>query len=366
MAFVCSPFARRCRMDSHLSNSLSSSHLLPCKPHYNTLLGKKLSTMLVNYARLGNRLAAPAVFTASVVLYSLQDAHAKEADVDMNKVREAITKIVDDDAEKRGDGTSLAGTYIRLAWHCSGTYKKADNSGGSNGARMRFSPEAKYGNNAGLDRARASLEPVKAQFPDLSYADLYTYAGVVAVEEAGGPKIPYSTGRIDMEDGSTSDPNDRLPNADYGGRDNNLDGIRKIFYRMGFNDGEIVALLGAHAMGRCHTQDSGFWGPWTFAETTFSNEYFRLLIEERWAPKTKHEGKMWTGPDQYEDSTGKLMMLPTDMMLIADAEFLKYVELYAKDEDQFFTDFASAFGKLLALGVPAAAVVAGKPWYQVW
>ena len=46
---------------------------------------------------------------------------------------------------------------------------------------------------------------------------------------------------------------------------------------------------------------------------------------------------MWTGPDQYEDSTGKLMMLPTDMMLIADAEFLKYVELYAKDEDQFFT-----------------------------
>ena len=103
----------------------------------------------------------------------------------------------------------------------------------------------------------------------------------VAVEEAGGPKIPYSTGRIDMEDGSTSDPNDRLPNADYGGRDNNLDGIRKIFYRMGFNDGEIVALLGAHAMGRCHTQDSGFWGPWTFAETTFSNEYFRLLIEER-------------------------------------------------------------------------------------
>jgi len=41
-----------------------------------------------------------------------------------------------------------AGTYIRLAWHCCGTYKKEDNSGGSNGARMRFSPEAKYGNNA--------------------------------------------------------------------------------------------------------------------------------------------------------------------------------------------------------------------------
>jgi cytochrome c peroxidase len=125
------------------------------------------------------------------------------------------------------------------------------------------------------------LEPVKAKFPDLSYADLYTYAGVVAVEEAGGPKIPYKTGREDFTDGSTSDMKDRLPNADYGGRDKNVSGMRAIFNRMGFDDQEIVALLGAHAMGRCHTNASGFWGPWTNAETTFSNEYFRLLLEER-------------------------------------------------------------------------------------
>ncbi|VEU34085.1 unnamed protein product [Pseudo-nitzschia multistriata] len=323
--------------------------------------------MFVNYARIGSRLAAPAAFTASVTLYSLQDAHAKEAAVDMDKLRAAIMKVVDDDAEKRGDGTSLAGTYIRLAWHCCGTYKESDNSGGSNGARMRFAPESKYGNNAGLDRARASLEPIKAQFPGISYADLYTYAGVVAVEESGGPKIPYSTGRVDFEDGSTSDENDRLPNADYGGRDKNVESIRKVFYRMGFTDGEIVALMGAHAMGRCHTQDSGFWGPWTFAETTFSNEYFRLLVEERWSPKTMHEGKPWTGPDQFEDSTGKLMMLPVDLMLIMEPAFKKYVEVYAKDEDKFFTDFASAFGKLLALGVPEAAIpIGGKPWYQFW
>lgn len=132
-----------------------------------------------------------------------------------------------------------------------------------------------------MDKARAVLEPVKAKFPDLSYADLYTYAGVVAVEEAGGPKIPYKTGREDFTDGSTSDLKDRLPNADYGGRDKNVSGMRAIFNRMGFDDQEIVALLGAHAMGRCHTDASGFWGPWTNAETTFSNEYFRLLLEER-------------------------------------------------------------------------------------
>lgn len=47
---------------------------------------------------------------------------------------------------------------------------------------------------------------------------------------------------------------------------------------MGFNDAETVALIGAHAVGRCHTDRSGHWGPWTNAETTFSNEYFRLLL----------------------------------------------------------------------------------------
>ena len=133
----------------------------------------------------------------------LSSAYAKES-VDLNKVREAIVQVVESDAEKRGDGTSLAGTLIRLAWHASGTYSQADHSGGSNGARMRYDPEASWGANAGLDVARAALEPVKAKFPDLSYADLYTYAGVVAVEEANGPKVPFRLGRSDFSDGSTS------------------------------------------------------------------------------------------------------------------------------------------------------------------
>jgi cytochrome c peroxidase len=220
-----------------------------------------------------------------------------------------------------------------------------------------------------LDKARAALEPVKSQFPDLSYADLYTYAGVVAVEESGGPKINFRTGRQDYDEAtavSKADPNDRLPNAHMGSFKACTDHVRQVLgHRMGFSDREIVALLGAHAMGRCHTDRSGFWGPWTNAETTFSNDYFRLLLEERWSPKVTHNGKPWTGPDQFEDSTGKLMMLQSDMVLIADPEFKKYVELYAKDETLFFKDFAKAFAKLLELGVPFASIV-NKPWYQFW
>lgn len=49
----------------------------------------------------------------------------------------------------------------------------------------------------------------------------------------------------------------RLPNADMGTVGGTIQHIRDIFGRMGFSDREIVALLGAHAVGRCHTNASG-------------------------------------------------------------------------------------------------------------
>ena len=279
-------------------------------------------------------------------------------------VKHSIIDVIEQNAEARDDGTSLTGTFVRLAWHASGTYSKHDNSGGSQGGRMRFDPEASIGANAGLGVARAALEPIKEKFPDVSYADLYCLSGVAAVEHAGGPSVPFRFGREDASSGETSPPDGRLPDADKGGRDKTLQHVRDVFQRMGFSDRDIVALLGAHALGRCHTDRSGYDGPWTFAENTMSNEYFRLLLEERWSPKLTHEGKPWTGPDQYEDSTGKLMMLPSDIALVQDPEFKKFVELYAKDEDLFFKDFAKAFSKLLELGVPFPAVA--KPWYKIF
>ena len=151
---------------------------------------------------------------------------------------------------------------------------------------------------------------------------------------------------------ATTVPDGRLPDADKGCPVATTGHLRDIFGRMGFTDREIVALSGAHSIGRCHTDSSGYWGPWSNAETTFSNEYFRLLLEEKWTLKRTHEGKPWTGPAQFESPDGKLMMLPSDIALVQDAEFRKYVEMYTKDEALFFKDFSAAFAKLLELGVP--------------
>ena len=71
---------------------------------------------------------------------------------------------------------------------------------------MRFKPECDHGGNAGLGIARKLLEPIKAKHPEISYADLYILAGVVAVEEMGGPKVGFKYGRGDAK--GTADPKD--------------------------------------------------------------------------------------------------------------------------------------------------------------
>ncbi|KAE8213169.1 hypothetical protein CF327_g3261 [Tilletia walkeri] len=260
---------------------------------------------------------------------------------DYQEVYNAIAEKLESDPEYDGGQGHFGPVLVRLAWHASGTYDKNTNSGGSNGATMRFAPESDHGANAGLLVARNYMDDIHKKFPWITYSDLWTLGGVVAVQEMGGPIVPWRPGRQDgMVENCT--PDGRLPDGDKG-----PDHIRHIFYRMGFNDQEIVALSGAHALGRCHTDRSGFDGPWTFSPTTFSNAYFQLLFDSKW------QLRKWEGPIQYQDKeTSSLMMLTTDMALVQDKKFRKYAELYAKSEDKFFQDFSAAFNKLLELGVP--------------
>lgn len=46
---------------------------------------------------------------------------------------------------------------------------------------------------------RALLEPVKLKHAWISYGDLWTLAGVVAVQAMGGPAVPWKPGRIDKQ-----------------------------------------------------------------------------------------------------------------------------------------------------------------------
>ena len=171
---------------------------------------------------------------------------------------------------------------VRLAWHASGTFddnkhttsntcNSTTASGGSDGATMRFAPESTDGANAGLGIMRDILLEVKDQHPDVSIADIWTMAGAHAIALTGGHRVPHSMGRTDEQDNSKCPANGRLPDASQGAAH-----LRDVFYRMGFNDEEIVALSGAHTLGRCHVTRSGFDGPWTTDPLTFDNEYLKI------------------------------------------------------------------------------------------
>ena len=96
--------------------------------------------------------------TLAAGLALVPTAHAKAPSVDYDKLRADIVAIMEAEDKRRGDGTGIGPTLVRLAWHASGTYSKVDGTGGSNGAHMRFAQEATIGANQVTNWNRRLLE----------------------------------------------------------------------------------------------------------------------------------------------------------------------------------------------------------------
>lgn len=214
---------------------------------------------------------------------------------------------------------------VRLAWHDAGTYDVKTGTGGANGS-SRLEPESTHDANNGLDIARKLLMPIKTAVPEVTYADLYQLASVVAIEFSGGPKIPFRFGRVDCDSPDMCTPDGRLPDAKK-----RMPHLRDIFHRMGFTDADIVTLSGAHCLGRAHKDRSGFEGPWTSEPLKFSNDYYQVLLKG--------------------DVPAGLLMLDSDKALLDEPKLRKQVETYAEDKDKFFADYVKAHQKLSELGM---------------
>lgn len=79
---------------------------------------------------------------------------------DYQQVYNEIARLLEEQDEY--DDGSYGPILFRLAWHSSGSYDRHSNTGGSNGALMRFK-EGGYPGNRGLHVARQFLEPVKGE-----------------------------------------------------------------------------------------------------------------------------------------------------------------------------------------------------------
>lgn len=69
--------------------------------------------------------------------------------------------------------------FILFRWHSAGTFDHKSRTGGPFGT-IRQPSELAHGANNGLDIAVRLLEPIKEQFPILSYADFYQVMSLVS------------------------------------------------------------------------------------------------------------------------------------------------------------------------------------------
>jgi len=290
---------------------------------------------------------------------------------DLRGARDMIDSIIDE--------KNCGPVFVRLAWHDSGTFdaniEDAWPAAGGAVGSIRFEPEINHGANAGLAGAVKLLEPVKAKFSAVSYADIFQMASARSIELAGGPKIDMIYGRVDAASPDECSPEGNLPDGEadestgkYGGmggttstEDTTPFGhLRKVFYRQGFDDEGIVALSGAHTFGRAWKDRSGLGAEKTKYTDGTSKEAKQTRADGKEARYTSG-GSSWTErwlvfdntyfttmPDDSADP--ELLKMSTDKTLFADEGFKPFAQKFRDSQDAFFEAYAKAHKQLSEQG----------------
>jgi len=268
---------------------------------------------------------------------------------------------------------------LRLAWSDCASFDKSirqwPECGGATGS-IRFDREVKCPANSGLIKAIDLLQQVKQEFKTVSWADAIQMAGALAVEVTGGPVVEMRYGRMDAPEVSGQSGASkqkaasaakrqhaplslRLPSAVSPFPDNAPSAdvhIRNTFYRMGFSNKDIVALCGAHTIGRAFKDRSGVC-PFTSGDqgATIYTRPTSIAKGDGVSGIGMPGGCSWTKnwlqfDNSYflhtDEADANLLWLPTDKALKECPEFKPHFIKYAKDEKAFFSDYASAHKRM--------------------
>lgn len=277
--------------------------------------------------------------------------------VQLRKARDDIDELI--------VSKSFGPLFIRFAWHDSGTFdnKHADKpwpaAGGAIGSII-YDKELTAGPNAGLKMAKQVLGTIKLKH-NVGWADIIQLASARAVELYGGPRIPMIYGREDAsESPELSVAPFGLPDArpPFGGppgcAEDPAAHLRYVFYKYGMNDEDIVALSGAHTVGRAFSDRSGAV-PYGYNNPT----QYTMKGCPFAGNSITNGGQSWTKEwlkfdNSYYQLPGhtdpNCVAFPTDSVLATDPGFKPYFDEFAKNQRAFFKAYARSHKKLSELG----------------
>ena len=180
------------------------------------------------------------------------------------------------------------------------------------------------------------LEPVKTDYPDISYADLIVMAGSTALKLGGNVSLEFCEGRVDATEGN--ELISVLEPRDY---DDVIAGVRDRMNISGLSLPHFVALAG-RPRSPSQMVRLNYSGSYTEDPTTVSNAFYNILLNETWEEVEDSGGAEY----EAEGKTG-VYVLATDLALVRDSDFKAQVVLYAENNELFLNDFASAWTTLM-------------------
>jgi len=191
----------------------------------------------------------------------------------------------------RADANSIAradiiGGVLQLGAHDVATFDRFNKDGlglgGADGCVCM-----KKGENKGLTFILNLLDPIyTTKYSNLiSKADFWAVMGNAAIKmaipEANAPlTVAFKYGRADSPDCSACSAamEERLPNEELG-----LSHVIDVFgTRMGFTNKEIVALMGAHSVGRMDPHVTGHAGVWDDTMSLLDSAYYNTILNRPW------------------------------------------------------------------------------------
>ena len=241
---------------------------------------------------------------------------------------------------------------IETAWASASTFRKSDNRGGANGARIRLEPQINWSVNKPdqLKKVISIIEKI-ANDCGVSVADTIVIGGAVAIELASDSRVEVTTGRGDATQENTDIESFNLlkPKAcgfrNYSEKEFSVSPEEIMLDKaqlLGLNPVELTVLVGGlRSMGVSFTGE-GLW-----SDGKLDNSWFKMLLsmDVKWKK---------TGYNNYEAldrKTNKLVRTGsrTDLVFGSNSELRAIVEVYAieQNKDKLINDFIAVWNKIM-------------------